>query len=99
MKKRFLSLKGEEWNRHSDEYLIQAFKDTGETSYFAVLFQRYLHLVYGVCRKYIANTEDCKDLTMDVFETALRKLPHQNISSFNHWIYTVTPKYLYRQNP
>jgi RNA polymerase sigma-70 factor (ECF subfamily) len=90
MKKRFLSLRSEEWDRHSDEYLIQAFKSTGENIYFAALFQRYLHLVYGACRKYITNAEDCKDLTMDVFETALRKLPHQNIKSFNHWIYTVT---------
>ena len=90
MKKRFLSLKSKEWDHHSDEFLIQAFKDTGETAYFAALFQRYLHLVYGACRKYIADAEDCKDLTMDVFETALKKIPHQNISSFNHWIYAVT---------
>jgi RNA polymerase sigma-70 factor (ECF subfamily) len=78
-----------QWYGYSDDMLIKKFQETGNTAYFAILFQRYQHLVYGTCRKYVHKPEECQDLCMSVFEIALEKLPDQKIHSFNHWIYSV----------
>ncbi len=74
----------------SDEELIQQFSSTKDMAFFGELYQRYNHLVYGVCLKYIKNKEECRDITMNIFEDLIHKIPKQKeIRSFNFWIYSV----------
>lgn len=78
------------WSGQTDDALIQHFQATRDSTTFAALFNRYAHLVYGACLKFVDNRETGKDLTMKVFEKALTQLPDANVQSFNHWIYSVT---------
>lgn len=89
MKSRTLNPHNSQWYSYSDDMLIRKFQETRDATYFAILFERYQHLVYGVCRKHIREPEECQDLCMAVFEIALKTLPEQDIHSFNHWIYSV----------
>ena len=73
----------------SDEELIHHFKTSFDNSIISELFERYTHLLFGVCMKYLKNQEDSKDAVMQVFEQLFEKLKTQNIQNFKSWIYTV----------
>lgn len=73
----------------SDEELIQQYKQTKGSIYLGELFERYTHLVFGVCLKHFKNVEDSKDAVMQIFESLPPKLMEFEISSFKSWLYMV----------
>ncbi len=72
----------------SDEQLITRFRMSGDMSVIGELYNRYAHLVMGVCYKLLGNEEDAYDHTMLLFEKLTSTLGSAEISSFNNWIYT-----------
>jgi len=90
MRERFLSSEAGDGDQYTDQELIKKFKETADKKYFGLLFSRYSHLVYGTCRKYIDDREECRDLTMEIFEKAMLTLPNKEIFAFNNWIYSVS---------
>ena len=73
----------------SDEELIRQYQITGNRDLVGELYQRYTHLVYGACLKYLDNKEESKDAVMSIFERLLHRLPDSTIESFNKWLYMV----------
>ena len=49
-----------------------------------------MHLVYGVCLKYLKEPEDSKDAVMQIFEKLVEKIPDQEINNFKSWLYVVS---------
>ena len=90
--KRFLRLstRKKSWEQASDEELLQAYRQTGNQELAAELFNRYAHLVYGLCRKHLKNREDCRDAVMAVFEKTLTQARITEIHHFNKWLYSTT---------
>ena len=41
-----------------DHELILKYRESRNTEVIAILFQRYTHLVYGVCLKYLKDQDD-----------------------------------------
>jgi len=74
----------------SDEELIFRYKNSSDNSLISVLFERYTHLILGVCMKYLKNEEESKDAVMQIFEQLFDKLKTQEIKYFKSWIYTVS---------
>jgi len=74
----------------SDEELIISYKKSGDNVSLGELFERYTHLVFGVCLKHLKDPEDSKDAVMQIFEDLQQKLVDFEISSFKSWIYTVS---------
>jgi len=74
----------------SDEELIRYYKTTQNNNCQTELFDRYTHLVFGVCMKYLKDEEESKDAVMQVFENLMISLNKQEISNLKSWIYTVT---------
>ena len=71
-----------------DHRLLQAWQEGGKQAAFDLLYERYVHLVYGICRKYIDDADTCRDISMQVFQT-LSDLPaEQHIQSFPSWLFT-----------
>lgn len=77
----------------SDEELINKFKNTSDNTILSELFERYTHLIFGVCMKYLKNEEESKDSVMQVFEQLFTKLKTQEIQNFKSWIYTVAKNF------
>jgi len=75
---------------HSDESLIQLYKQTGKEIYVAELFQRYVDKVYVIARKYMKDRETSKDLVMVVFEKVLKNLHKTEVQTFGNWVHTIT---------
>ena len=74
----------------SDEELIEKFLQTGNKHFFGVLFQRYTHLVFGACMKYLKNKDESEDAVMDIFEKLMGELKSHDVRNFKGWIYTVS---------
>jgi len=53
------------------------------------LYQRYMELVYGVCLKYLKDTENAKDSTLAIFEELITKLQKHEVENFKSWLYQV----------
>jgi len=73
----------------SDKALIDSYIESGDVSYFAELYRRFVPLVYGLCLNYLANKEEAHDAVMDIFEKLLVKLPQYEIDNFRTWQYSV----------
>ena len=79
--------KKQEW---TDRELIARFKRTGDNELAGILFDRYIHLVFGVCLKYLKNEEQAKDFTMQVFEKLLGQLKKHEVQNFKSWLHVLT---------
>jgi RNA polymerase sigma-70 factor (ECF subfamily) len=73
----------------SDSELLSLFCSSGNNEYLGHLYNRYMHLVYGVCLKYLQNTDDAQDAVMQIFEFLIEKINKYEIGVFRTWIYSV----------
>jgi len=80
-------------SHHTDDELLRLYQTTYEPAYAAELYQRYTHLVYGTCLKYLKDEEDSKDAVMQLFEKILAALKNQSIQKFENWLYVLTKNY------
>ncbi len=78
---------------YSDQELIKKYQATKDVSYVGELYQRYTHLVFGVCLKYLKDEEDAKDATMQIFEKLLQALKTQEVSKFQNWLLVLVRNY------
>jgi RNA polymerase sigma-70 factor (ECF subfamily) len=74
----------------NDEELLKRFRKESDIEILGVLYERYMHLVYGVCLKYLEEREAAKDEVMNIFEKLITAVPVQEINNFKTWLYVVT---------
>jgi RNA polymerase sigma-70 factor (ECF subfamily) len=63
----------------------------------AVLYQRYMDLLYGVCLKYLKQPEAARDAVMHIFEELLEKLKKHEVDNFKSWVYTLAKNHCLMQ--
>lgn len=73
----------------SDSELIERYRYSYDNAYIGELYQRYSHMLFGVCLKYLKDEEKAKDVVMDVFEKLLTDLKRHQIDNFRTWVYSV----------
>lgn len=78
-----------ELNTLTDSELIEGYKRTGDNNYVGILFQRYSHLVFGVCMKYLKDPDESQDASMQIFEKLLTDLKKHEIVIFRAWLHMV----------
>lgn len=86
-----------DYRKLSDEELVHRYASRGEELAFAALFQRYSHLVYGVCLKYLKAVEPAKDATQQIFIKLLDDLKRHSIEYFKAWLYQVAKNHCLMQ--
>lgn len=84
-----LSFNKKGFSEQSDEMLLQWFRKKQDPKIISVFYERYGHLVYGVCLKYLKDNHQAEDITMQVFEKLLNKLHLYDIQHFKSWLYSV----------
>ena len=90
---RFFSL--HKRKEYSDEELLSLFKDTSKAEYFQQLYERYIPLIYGLCLKYLQNTEQSQDAVIDIFENLSQKIQGYEIKIFKNWLYSVVKNHCF----
>ncbi|MES2619773.1 MAG: sigma-70 family RNA polymerase sigma factor [Bacteroidota bacterium] len=79
----------EDITKLTDEELVHRYRNSHETYYIGELYQRYTHLVFGVCIKYLKNQAEAEDATMQVFEKLISDLKKHHITVFKPWLHVV----------
>ena len=74
----------------SDQELISRYKNNGDIKWVGKLYDRYAHLVYGVCLKYLQNREESKDAVMQIFEKIIEELRTHEVVNLKSWLYVVS---------
>lgn len=72
-----------------DHLLIEKYKQTEDIAYLGVLYERYMHLVYGVCLKYLKDREESQDATMQLFEKLVEALKKHEVQNFKSWLHVM----------
>ena len=84
-------------NEHNDLELVAKYKQTNDNTFVGVLFQRYTHLIMGVCMKYFKNEQESEDASIQIFEKLLTDLKNHEINQFKAWLYMVSKNYCLMQ--
>ena len=80
----------QEW---SDEAICQRYREKQKPHLIGLLFDRYSHLVYGLCLKYLKNENDSKDALISIFEKLHKDLKTHEPQYFKSWLYMVSKNY------
>jgi RNA polymerase sigma factor (sigma-70 family) len=81
----------------TDQELVTAYRQSGDLKILARLYQQYLDMLYGVCLKYLADSEAAKDAVMDIFEELAAKLLRHEVGHFKGWLYTLAKNHCLMQ--
>ena len=87
------NIPGRRSHQKTDEELIAEFSSSGNLELLGELYTAYMHLVYGVCLKYLKDRDESKDAVMQIFEKLITEIPKQRIENFRSWLFTVTKNY------
>ena len=85
-----LKVFGNKSNEMTDEALLGEFRDTGNLDILGTLYSRYMHLVYGVCLKYLRDRDAARDEVINIFEKLTSGVGDREIVNFKTWLYVVT---------
>lgn len=83
--------------QQGDEILIREYLSTKDLELLGILYQRYTHLVYGVCLKYYKDREESKDAVMQIFEKLIVEIEKHEVTNFRAWLYVMTKHFCLRQ--
>lgn len=73
-----------------DTALIARYKSGGDVEVLGVLYNKYMHLVFGVCLNYLKDEEQSKDAVMQIFEELIGKLKIHEVQNFKSWLHVLT---------
>jgi len=71
----------------SDEELLILYKEFDKDIYMGELFNRYLPLLYGVCLKYLRDSNKVRKAVMEFLEDMLYTISKYDIKEFQPWFY------------
>jgi RNA polymerase sigma-70 factor (ECF subfamily) len=92
-----LKLSGIENNNRADLKLLDKYYASGDLTILGKLFEKYMHLVYGVCLKYLKDRNESQDAVMSVFEKLVVELEKHKVDNFKSWLYVLTKNYCLMQ--
>ena len=72
----------------ADEELVSALLG-GHRAALGDLWDRYAHLLYGVCMKYLKDPEKARDAVADLFAELPEMLGKHEVERFRPWVHTV----------
>jgi RNA polymerase sigma factor (sigma-70 family) len=81
----------------SDQELVDAYRQSGDLPVLGTLYARYMELVYGVCMKYLKESELARDATMQIFESLVVTLRRHEVSNFKSWLHTLAKNHCLMQ--
>ena len=80
-----------------DDELILTYRNKGDKEAVGILFNRYSHLVFGVCMKYLKDPEEARDAVSQIFEKLYVDLKKHDVQKFSFWIHRVAQNFCLMQ--
>jgi RNA polymerase sigma factor (sigma-70 family) len=86
-----------EFHHLTDQQLLEAFYENGNTRLLGILLQRYTLLLLGVCMKYLKNEEAAKDAVQQIFLKVINELKRYKVKYFKSWLYMIAKNHCLMQ--
>lgn len=67
--------------------MLSQFSKTEDQLWLARLFEKYEHLIYGICLKYTNDPDWSKDLKGQIYEKLVIKAKNLEVLHFKNWLY------------
>jgi RNA polymerase sigma-70 factor (ECF subfamily) len=83
----------DKYSNYADHELVNIFSETGDSTYVGILYQRYGHLVLGLCIKYLKNRDEAQDAVIQIFANLLKDLKKHKIEHFKSWLYVYSKNF------
>lgn len=83
----------QKYSNYSDTDLIAAFLEKNDNAFVGILYQRYGHLVLGLCIKYLKNKDEAQDAVIQIFTNLLSDLKKYKIEYFKSWLYVYSKNF------
>ena len=77
----------------SDEEILAKWSKNQQKVYWAILYDRYASLCFGVCLHYLKNISLAEDATMEIFMSLPKKIATTEVKQFQKWFYTIIKNY------
>ena len=71
-----------------DSMLIDRYRTERNPEVLGRLYSRYMPLVYGICLKYLKQSDEAQDSVMAIYEELVNKLLQHEVENFRSWLYT-----------
>ena len=81
------------YSNYSDNDLINTFLEKDDNNIVGVLYERYGHLVLGLCIKYLKNKDEAQDAVIQIFTGLLKDLKKHKIEFFKSWLYVYSKNF------
>lgn len=81
------------YSSFSDNDLINTFLEKDDNATVGVLYERYGHLVLGLCIKYLKNKDEAQDAVIQIFTGLLKDLKKHKIEFFKSWLYVYSKNF------
>ncbi len=79
-----------QYSYQSDEELLSHYRNDHDENWIGLLLERYLHLIFGVCMKYLKNKTEAQDHTQQICLKVIGEIRKDEIRYFKAWLYQVT---------
>ncbi len=76
-------------DEQDDASLISRYKSSGSLEVLGSLYNKYMHLVFGVCLNYLKDEGQSKDAVMQIFEELVVKLKVHEVQNFKSWLHVL----------
>jgi len=84
-----LQVQVSDYKKFPDDELVYRYVNLHDNTAINYIYERYGHLVFGVCMKYLKDTEAAKDMTQQIFIKMLDDLNRFHINNFKPWLFKV----------
>lgn len=81
----------------TDEEIITLYQKKRNNKYIGILYERYYHIVFGVCLKYLKSIPESEDAVTLIFEKLIKDLKILEVNQFSGWLYVVSKNYCLQQ--
>jgi RNA polymerase sigma-70 factor (ECF subfamily) len=73
----------------SDGELVMQYSQQGNQQVLAALYMRYIHLLNGVCLKYLKDPATAQDACTDIYTELVTKLRRHEVENVKAWLHTL----------
>ncbi len=92
-----ISLKRNKLSDKTDNELLVLFNHNNDNQIIGELYNRYNHIIFGVCIKYLKDTELARDAMLHLFSQLFELLKRYQVNDFKNWMLTITRNHCLRE--
>ena len=79
----------EKFKEWTDQEVHDYYRRTHDSTSISEMYNRYSHIVLGICLKYLGNREDAQDITLEVFGEMIDNWKTAEVKNVPAWLHVI----------